>query len=81
MKKVAFIIAFCAAFVLGVSWGKGDSGWKSLGKYEIAPGEWIEALCDGERENVVYVTRIHWGDKTLGYIPSAPISMPDKCKK
>lgn len=55
--------------------------WELLAEYEIEKGEKIKALSfsNGERTDIVYVTKIHWGEKTLGHVPAISPHQSDTC--
>lgn len=82
MEKYRIIAAVLIAFLLGLSislsWGETNPKWKLLGKYNISKDDEMQVICDAERGNIIYVTKIHWNTNTLGYFP-APLHQPEDC--
>lgn len=57
----------------------GDPLWRVVGEYKIPNGsETLKVICDAERGNIVYVSRVYWNDTDLGNTLDV-VHQPEDC--
>lgn len=76
---IAFWTGIFSLFGLAQAKPATDPNWQLLGEYEVDDGGKVRVYCNGKLQDVIYFTRIQFGGRTLGHIPSNAVHRPDVC--